>query len=385
MRTLTPASGRLRTPLSSYRDYVTRNWPLWWNLRLGLPLTFAVLMGAMTSIFAMSIEVPDYAKISSTYEYLNLKSRQYYEWRRKKEAENQTNDASQDASEVPPLTISEVRQLGAARAERSRLNRSGDALLIIPLVVGSLFTCAWYFIVARSLKFPYAPRLGFQPRFWILATIGLLVLWSGLIGYKIFDYRVFQISWDSFSLYGGIGGAATHAKRPFGHTATLLIPWLNIATSFVFAAAVFTLLQRNLSLFAAYAGFVVILLGLGVVLLIPTALPSVSHPVGLEALIVRAWAAFVVACAAILAVRRNLRSMTAAAIGTLAYLLTLGPIAFVAANLDHIPGRAHFGRALGAQHFLTRTPEGYLVLVAVSVLACEVLFTIVNRLRIRPA
>ena len=285
-------------------------------------------------------------------------------------------DVLQDAQTYLSINGPKVKQLKLAY----------DALLFIPLFVSPLFACAWYFFVVRSMKFPFATKIGHQPRLATLFLGGLLALWASLMGSHILETRAFSgigipaqnptgvifwvpsgVRWLSDRINYAQGSGSL-----FGDDKALLP--IVIVTGLVAAAAVFTILQRKISLVVAFGGLGIIILAFAFIILLASLGIWSSSGDAVVWQILLSWAGLAIACVALFGSRRNLKGISALAVGSLAYLVSFGPLAFI----------------LISQEVWTAQPSinlvtAYMVAVAASVVAGEAVLYVVNRTRLLPA
>ena len=45
----------LRSPLQVYRDYASRNWPMWWIFKLGMPLGYALAIVLLMLVYRVDV------------------------------------------------------------------------------------------------------------------------------------------------------------------------------------------------------------------------------------------------------------------------------------------------------------------------------------------
>lgn len=354
--------------LKRYRDFLTRNWPVWWSLRLGIPIVMAIAMALATVGYASFVETKQIRSVHQELIANGLTWSNWYSGSRRQQLK---------AGKTPEQAAKLDNAVNDSLARVKKIRHISAVLTGLPLFLAVLGVYCWYFIVARSMKFAYAPQLGQQPRISVLILAGIFVVCAALIGHRIFEMRAFGAGfWDTSSL-GDVGGE--HSRR---HSYASMIGdqtlALMIATSFIFAGAIFALLQRHLSLAAAFGGLIVTGLGLAVWIMfgIIGGL-NASHQVPVVGGAI--WAVLMVACLLVVICRRNLNYSSTVALSTMLYLVSVGPVVFlIYQGSNHVYQNAFFA-------FITHNyVGGYLAIVATSLIACELIFMTVNRLRLRP-
>ena len=104
-------------------------------------------------------------------------------------------------------------------------------------MIGTLFSFLWFFYIARSFKFTNAPLLGRQPGVLPLVLFACGLLWAGLVGLRVFQWRNYPIGVLDFISLGSIfsdriDDYSDYGKAFRGESDTLL--GLIICSSFCF-------------------------------------------------------------------------------------------------------------------------------------------------------
>jgi hypothetical protein len=369
---------KLRRTLQAYSDYASRNWPMWWSLKLGMPLGYALAIVLLTSIIGSTVDV----RVPQTLDPL---AREYVSCQKKCLASDSASaSASHDHFEtrfcIYQCVPSELQPI----LERGR--QVMQLLTYPPIVTGVLFSFLWFFYIARSFKFTNAPLLGRQPGVLPLALLGCGLLWAGLAGLKVLQWRNYSIGVFDFTSFGRIlpntiipdetyDDYESYGTTFRGESDAALLA-LMIGSTFVSYGAVFLVLYRQSGIGTALSGLVfkiswlgligtvTIMQGIGVkdsdflkyLLAAPLFIPPL---IGLY----------------VLFSGHRVRGLSTLGISTLLYLVSFGPMWL------------YLGSGIGP--WLLEFLKGkqiifYFICFMASVIACEVLAWLLHRHQLRP-
>lgn len=409
------AAARRSLP-TRYRDYVTRNWPLAWSLRIEVPILIALGLVLGGVLYALAFDLSPYraldiAQLKIRQEQLERihvqfgrdridltlfgrhednEARLRLAYARLREAAEQARRLKAEPFPTGPAPTDRPASTGNAPVELPPVDEylslrkvisgdqvvmeaafgAGHTLLTTMPFLGSLALCGWYFLVARSMKFIYAPRLGYQPRLGVLLVVGVLVLGGGLCGFKLFQWRLLGTGPLDFSRLGGV--LWQDYRQPGLEFATAL-PFLLLAVAFVSVASTFTVVYRVVSLGAAVGSLALVALWYLAVSLLESLRPIGRHTNFTELALSYGWIVALVACAIAFVWSPRLRGTGAVATAAMLYLLSVGPVWL--AMLSFRGDLGFTGLATLLQFCLP---------VLVSVLAGEAWLWFVNRVRIAP-
>jgi hypothetical protein len=364
-----------RSPLQAYRDYASRNWPMWWSLKLGMPLGYSLAIVVLTSIIGLTADVSD----------LKIVDHQLLvEYGR---CTRNCGGSPEESSRCRNNCLPDVRDRFIPIIERAQSLIA--SLIAFPLVVGTLFSFLWFFYTARSLKFTNAPLLGRQPGILPLVLLGCGLLCAGLVGFKLFQWRSYSIGLLDFATFGSILPSDTHTPidtiddyRGYnsvfrGEGAALV--GLMLCSTLVSYGAVFLVLHRQMGIGAALSGLVFKILVLGLSAVVIAAMSSqIESSFWGGLLIVAPLLAVPLIGLYTLSSGHRVRGLSTLGISTLLYLVSVGPMWLgLTIGLSQIPSALAF---LQDKQILF-----YFLCLGASLVACEVLVSLEYRNRLRPA
>jgi hypothetical protein len=344
---------------------------MWWSLKLGMPLCYALAIVLLTSIIGSmaNVGVP---KTSDP------QSRQYLNCQKNCLASVDPNERYKTQACLAVCVPDEFKPI------LDRLQRFISLLTVLPLVVGTLFSFLWFFYIARSFKFPNAPLLGRQPGVLPLVLFGCGLLWAGLVGLKVAQWRNYSIGFLDFTSFGSmystdvIDDTSGYSKAFRGESDALL--GLMISSTFVFYGAVFLVLHRQIGIGAALSGLVYQILALGGSVGIMAIMEGIGMKSDLLTVLVFVVPLSIPPLIGLYALfsGHRLRGLSLLGISTLLYLVSFGPMwIYLTIGIAGIPWASEF---LKGKEILW-----YPLCFGASVIACEVLASLQYRNRLRPA
>src|SRR5262245_15419035 len=342
---------------------------MWWSLKLGMPLCYALAIVLLTSIIGSMVDV----RVPKT---LDPQSRQYLSCQKNCLAsrDRSTLESRACLGECVPAELKPILD---------RASLVINLLTAFPLVVGTLFSFLWFFYIARSFKFPNAPLLGRQPGVFLLVLFGCGLLWAGLVGLKVVQWRNYSIGVLDFTSFGSItndviNDYSGHSKAFRGESDALV--GLVIRSTFVLYGAVFLVLQRQIGIGVALFGLVYQILALGG----SVGIMAIMEGIGMKSDLLKVLVVVVplsipplIGLYALFSGHR-LRGLSLLGISTLLYLVSFGPMwIYLSIGIAGIPWASEF---LKGKEILW-----YFLCFGASVIACEVLASLQYRNRLRPA
>jgi hypothetical protein len=212
-----------------------------------------------------------------------------------------------------------------------------------------------------------------------LVLVGSGLLWAGLVGLKVLQWRNYSVGFLDLSSFGSIISDETdggYGRAVRGESAALL--GLMIASIFVFFGAVFLVLHRRAGIGGALSGpvFTIVWFGLATPFYAITAAISEGRFMAAEALLALPILIPLLIGLYTLLSGRRVRFFSTFGISTLLYLVSFGPMWLY----------AFVGNVSWASQFAKSNPMAfYLLCFGVSATACEVLARLLYRHRLRPA
>jgi hypothetical protein len=332
-----------------------------------MPLSYILVISVLASIVGLMVDVSDLKTIDQDTQKELLETCADY-------CTSESAFSANSFQELSPalrLAFSIIRQTG----------QSITILIVIPLIVGTLFSFLWLFYIARSFKFTNAPLLGRQPGILFLVLFESAMLWAGLIGFKLLQLRSNSIGLFDFSKFGDM---FNFPSEPISN-AREIVRMLNgegnalfgvaISSTLTYFGSVFLVLYRQIGIRAALSGLMVIVSVIGFAFMIYFSL-NLENNLVIAALFVVPLASVVLIGLYILFSGRRIRRISMAGFSTLLYLLSFGPLWWGLGALESWSGWT----------YLHNKPIFvYFICIGVPVVLSEFLISVEYHGRLRPA